>query len=108
MTPAQAVDALVDYEPIDARRSKPFDESGIWDPGMDPFPPSRAEAVRLARERGEGARREGAARGLAAPPAAGRRQILLQPGRQRHRDAAPRSLVGEPDARPRRGRSKRS
>ena len=34
--------------------SKPFDESGIWDPGMDPFPPSRAEAVRLARERGEG------------------------------------------------------
>jgi hypothetical protein len=33
---------------------EPFDESGIWDPGMDPFPPSRAEAVRLARERGEG------------------------------------------------------
>ena len=32
---------------------KPFDESGIWDPGMDPFPPSRAEAVRLARARGE-------------------------------------------------------
>jgi hypothetical protein len=33
---------------------KPFDESGIWDRGMDPFPPSRAEAVRLARDRGEG------------------------------------------------------
>jgi uncharacterized protein (DUF1800 family) len=54
MTPAQAVDSLVDYEAIDDRGQRPFDESGIWDPGMDPFPPSRAEAVRIARERGEG------------------------------------------------------
>lgn len=54
MTPAQAVDALVEYEAIDDRDQAPFEESGIWDPGMDPFPPSRAEAVRLARERGEG------------------------------------------------------
>jgi len=54
MRPRQAVDSLVDYESIDASRLLPFDESGIWDPGMDPFPPSRAEAVRLARERGEG------------------------------------------------------
>ena len=54
MTPAQAVASLVNYESIDASALKPFDESGIWDPGMDPFPPSRAEAVRLARERGEG------------------------------------------------------
>ena len=53
MTPEQAVAALVDYEAIDDRQP-PFDESGIWDPGMDPFPPSRAEAVRIARERGEG------------------------------------------------------
>ena len=53
MTPAQAVDSLVDYESLKSDR-KPFDESGIWDPGMDPFPPSRAEAVRIARERGEG------------------------------------------------------
>ena len=45
---------LVDYETVDNRSLKPFDESGIWDPGMDPFPPSRAEAVRIARERGEG------------------------------------------------------
>jgi uncharacterized protein DUF1800 len=53
LSPRQVVDALVDYEstPTDL---KPFDESIIWDPGMDPFPPSRAEAVRLARERGEG------------------------------------------------------
>jgi uncharacterized protein (DUF1800 family) len=52
-TPRQAVDSLVDFDQV-ARDLKPFDESGIWDPGMDPFPPSRAEAVRLARERGEG------------------------------------------------------
>jgi uncharacterized protein (DUF1800 family) len=54
MTPERAVNSLVDYETIDARELKPFDESGIWDPGMDPFPSSRAEAVRWARERGEG------------------------------------------------------
>jgi hypothetical protein len=53
MTPRQAVDSLVDFDQL-ARDLKPFDHSGIWDPGMDPFPPSRAEAVRLARERGEG------------------------------------------------------
>jgi uncharacterized protein (DUF1800 family) len=52
MPPTQAVDALVDYEAIpDALPA--FESSGIWDPGMDPFPPSRAEAVRTARERGE-------------------------------------------------------
>ena len=54
MTPERAVNSLVDYEAVDASGLKPFDESGIWDPGMDPFPPSRAEAVRRARERGEG------------------------------------------------------
>src|SRR5436190_1518125 len=53
LTPQHAVDELVDYESI-ASDLKPFDESVIWDPGMDPFPPSRAEAVRLARERGVG------------------------------------------------------
>jgi hypothetical protein len=53
LTPRQAVDELVDYESIQSGL-RPFDESVIWDPGMDPFPPSRAEAVRIARERGEG------------------------------------------------------
>jgi hypothetical protein len=53
LTPRQAVDRLVDFEAIDNSALTPFDESGIWDPGMDPFPPSRAEAVRIARERGE-------------------------------------------------------
>ena len=54
MTPERAVGSLVDYESIDGGALKPFEESGFWDPGMDPFPPSRAEAVRWARERGEG------------------------------------------------------
>ena len=53
LTPQQAIDELVDYESIKSDL-KAFDESVIWDPGMDPFPPSRAEAVRIARERGEG------------------------------------------------------
>src|SRR5690242_7472919 len=48
MTPRQAVDELVDYQNIPDTQP-PFDESNIWDRGMDPFPPSRAEAVRLAR-----------------------------------------------------------
>jgi Protein of unknown function (DUF1800) len=54
LTPEQAVAQFVSYESIDNSALKPFDESGIWDAGMDPFPPSRAEAVRLAREQGEG------------------------------------------------------
>jgi uncharacterized protein (DUF1800 family) len=53
LTPRRAVDELVEYESIDNRELKPFDESGIWDPGMDPFPPSRAETARIAHERGE-------------------------------------------------------
>ena len=53
MTPQQAVDRLVNYDTIDNSRLKPFDESVIWDPGMDPFPESRAEAARIARQRGE-------------------------------------------------------
>jgi uncharacterized protein (DUF1800 family) len=53
LTPRQAVDALVEYDAI-PNPLPPFDQSGIWDAGMDPFPPSRAEAVRIARERGEG------------------------------------------------------
>jgi uncharacterized protein (DUF1800 family) len=52
MTPARVVDWLVDYEAV-AHQLRPFDESGIWDAGMDPFPPSRAEAVRIAQANGE-------------------------------------------------------
>ena len=52
MSPKEAVNRVVDYESIDASKLPAFEESGIWDPGMDPFPPSRAEAVRIARENG--------------------------------------------------------
>ena len=43
LTPQQAVDRLVDYDTIENSAHGPCDESGIWDSGMDPFPPSRAE-----------------------------------------------------------------
>ena len=52
MNPEEAVAWLVDYASIpDALPS--FDASPIWEPGMDPFPKSRADAVRIARETGE-------------------------------------------------------
>ena len=52
MSPEEAVAWFVDYASTpDALPS--FDASPIWDPGMDPFPKSRAEAVRVARETGE-------------------------------------------------------
>ena len=52
MSPEEAVAWLVDYASIPDRLPA-FDASPIWDPGMDPFPKSRAEAVRIARETGE-------------------------------------------------------
>jgi len=52
MTPGKAVESIIDYESIDVSNLADFDESAMWDPGMDPFPPSRAEAVRIAREKG--------------------------------------------------------
>ena len=52
MTPQEVVDRVVDYQAVPDHLA-PFDASPIWDPGMDPFPKSRAEAVRIARERGE-------------------------------------------------------
>ena len=52
MSPADAVAWLVDYARIPDGLPA-FDASPIWEPGMDPFPKSRAEAVRIARETGE-------------------------------------------------------
>ena len=51
MTPAEAVDHLVDYQ-AQPDTAPAFEASPIWDPGMDPFPKSRADAVRIARETG--------------------------------------------------------
>ena len=52
MSPEKAVVWLVDYASIPDTLPA-FDASPIRDPGMDPFPKSRAEAVRTARETGE-------------------------------------------------------
>ncbi len=52
MSPEAAVDSLVEFAAIDNRAAPAFESSPIWNPGMDPFPKSRAEAVRIARETG--------------------------------------------------------
>jgi hypothetical protein len=53
MTPAQAVARLVRYEGTDASHLPPFEHSGVFDPGLDPFPPSRPAVTDLAKEKGE-------------------------------------------------------
>jgi len=52
MTPEQAVDWLVNYHAM-PNQLAPFEESGIFDPGMEPFPRSRAQTVKWARADGE-------------------------------------------------------
>ena len=52
MSPEAAVDSLVDFTAVDNRAAPAFELSPIWNRGMDPFPKSRAEAVRIARETG--------------------------------------------------------
>ena len=53
MTPAAAVGHLVDYESIANHHLPPFEHSGIHDPGLEPFPPSRPATTALARANGE-------------------------------------------------------
>jgi uncharacterized protein (DUF1800 family) len=53
MTPEAAVKWLVDYQQVDNRHLQPFDESGIYNPPLEPFPKSRPEVTRWAKERGE-------------------------------------------------------
>jgi uncharacterized protein (DUF1800 family) len=53
MTPAAAVRWLVEYQKIDNRHLPPFDDSGAFDSTLEPFPKSRADAVRIARAHGE-------------------------------------------------------
>ncbi len=53
MTPAAAVRHLIHYQDVDNSHLLPFDESGVFDPTLDPFPRSRADAVRIARVNGE-------------------------------------------------------
>ena len=69
LTPERAVGRLVDFRNVDNSHLKPFDHSGVFDPGLDPFPPSRPATTELAKETGE-------ALGVKVKPAGNRR---LQP-----------------------------
>lgn len=51
--PAEIVQELVAPRDIDNSALKPFEESGIYIEGIDPFPPSRPAATELAKATGE-------------------------------------------------------
>jgi len=53
MTPAQAIARLVRFEGTDAGGLPPFEHSGVHDPGLEPFPPSRPAVTDMAKEKGE-------------------------------------------------------
>ncbi|MDD9889938.1 MAG: DUF1800 domain-containing protein [Gammaproteobacteria bacterium] len=53
MSPREAVRSLVYFDPAANSHLRPFDHSGIHDPGLEPFPPSRPATTDLARETGE-------------------------------------------------------
>jgi uncharacterized protein (DUF1800 family) len=53
MTPEQAVRHLVEYRNVDNSHLQPFDESGVWEPGLDPFPVSRPATTEQAKAKGE-------------------------------------------------------
>ena len=69
LTPAQAIARLVRFEGTDVSQLPPFEHSGIHDPGLEPFPPSRPAVTDLAKEKGE-------ALGIKVKPTGNRR---LQP-----------------------------
>jgi hypothetical protein len=52
MSPQQAVRSLVYYRAI-KNPLPPFEDSGAFDPGLDPFAPSRPAATDLAKASGE-------------------------------------------------------
>lgn len=53
MTPTAAVRSLVYFDPANNSHLKPFEHSGIHDPGLEPFPPSRPATTELAKQTGE-------------------------------------------------------
>ncbi len=69
LTPAQAIARLVRFQGTDISKLPPFDHSGIHDPGLEPFPPTRPAVTDLAKEKGE-------ALGIKVKPTGNRR---LQP-----------------------------
>ena len=69
MSPAQAIARLVRFEGTDISQLPPFEHSGVHDPGLEPFPPTRPAVTDLAKEKGE-------ALGIKVKPTGNRR---LQP-----------------------------
>jgi hypothetical protein len=69
LTPAQAIARLVRFEGTNISQLPPFEHSGIHDPGLEPFPPTRPAVTDLAKEKGE-------ALGIKVKPTGNRR---LQP-----------------------------
>ena len=65
LTPQAAVRRLVYFEGAPQPNLPDFDPSGIFDEGLDPFPPSRPATTALARRQGE-------ALGIRAKPAGNR------------------------------------
>lgn len=53
LTPAEAVRRLVYFEGVPATELPPFDHSGVFEEGLDQFPPSRPATTDLARAKGE-------------------------------------------------------
>jgi len=64
--PVALVKTLVAPQGIDNSTLAPFDESGVFDESLDPFPPSRPAATDMAKEKGE-------ALGVKVKPAGNRR-----------------------------------
>jgi len=69
LTPTQAVSRLVRFEGADSSHLPPFDHSGVHDPGLEPFPPSRPALTDQAKQTGH-------ALGIKVKPTGNRR---LQP-----------------------------
>lgn len=53
MSPSAAVRSLVHFDNVDNSHLLPFEHSGVHDPGLEPFPPSRPATTELAKETGE-------------------------------------------------------
>jgi len=53
MTPEQAVTSLLNYQSNPNDHLAPFDPSGVWDPSLRDFPPSRVAATERAEKTGE-------------------------------------------------------
>ena len=53
MTPEAAMKELVDFQGVENSHLAPFDESGVFDPGVDPFPESRPATTTQAKQQGE-------------------------------------------------------